>query len=56
MRMAAVGESPLAAEDELLLWRFVDMVALLRWAASLLTRTTALLSFGKEKLGTMETN
>lgn len=44
--MAAVGA--VAAEDG---WWFVDMPALLSCAATLLTRTTALLSWAKLKLG-----
>ena len=54
MRMAAVGVSPLAAEDELEPAVLVDMAAVLSCAASLLTRTTALLRLGKEKLRNTE--
>ena len=54
MRMAAVGASPLAAEDELDPWWFVDMVALESWDTSLLTRTTDLLSLGKARLDDKE--
>lgn len=50
MRMAAVGASPLAAEDGLEPQWFVDMVASQRWTASLLNRTTGLLSMEKAGL------
>ncbi len=50
MRMAAVGASLLAAENAMEPCGFVDIVASQSWAASLLTRTTALLSLGKAKL------